>query len=97
MYAGIHNEICVGGVYLRLYNKEPGFALRNAKRFAAALIDEWLAMAEGPPMDAARFELVSTTLANLLNAHPIVVEHLSQLGHVPKVCTHLDGGPLGLW
>lgn len=39
-YSLFDGELCVGGVYLRLYMKEPTFALHDAKQFLESLVPE---------------------------------------------------------
>lgn len=42
--ADITNEVVVGGVYLRLFNQNPGWNVRRPKEFLSELLDACLNM-----------------------------------------------------
>lgn len=45
-----NKEVVVGGVYLRLFNKHPGWALRHPKEFLSALLDYILQVINKDPL-----------------------------------------------
>jgi hypothetical protein len=72
-------EICVGGVYLRLYMKEPTFPLHDAKEFLEALVPEICAQVGhivndtdggGTPKRAADIATLTSGLVSLLKVRP---------------------------
>ena len=80
----------VGGIYVRLFLKDPKFPLRNPKRFLEGLLDQYLSsiaathydmQAVGPELPL----LLSAALVSLLRVHPALADHVGYLGYVPKL------------
>ncbi|XP_019093472.1 PREDICTED: dnaJ homolog subfamily C GRV2 isoform X9 [Camelina sativa] len=86
----MRDEPQVGGIYVRLFLKDPKFPLRNPKRFLEGLLDQYLsAMAathyEEHPVDPELPLLLSAALVSLLRVHPALADHIGYLGYVPKL------------
>ncbi|CAN8246994.1 unnamed protein product [Cochlearia groenlandica] len=86
----MRDEPQVGGIYVRLFLKDPKFPLRNPKRFLEGLLDQYLsAMAathyEQHPVDPELPLLLSAALVSLLRVHPGLADHIGYLGYVPKL------------
>ncbi|KAL1208879.1 DnaJ -like protein subfamily C GRV2 [Cardamine amara subsp. amara] len=86
----MRDEPQVGGIYVRLFLKDPKFPLRNPKRFLEGLLDQYLsAMAathyEQHPVDPELPLLLSAALVSLLRVHPALADHIGYLGYVPKL------------
>ncbi|XP_024523013.1 dnaJ homolog subfamily C GRV2 isoform X1 [Selaginella moellendorffii] len=87
----MRDEPQVGGVYVRLFLKDPKFPLRNPKRFLEGLLDQYVAAAaathaRGPqPADAELPLLLSAALVSLLRVQPALADHAGHLGYVPKL------------
>ncbi|KAK3028083.1 hypothetical protein RJ639_039374 [Escallonia herrerae] len=86
----MRDEPQVGGIYVRLFLKDPKFPLRNPKRFLEGLLDQYLSSiaATHYNMQAADPELpllLSAALVSLLRVHPALADHVGYLGYVPKL------------
>ncbi|XP_042055385.1 dnaJ homolog subfamily C GRV2-like [Salvia splendens] len=86
----MRDEPQVGGIYVRLFLKDPKFPLRNPKRFLEGLLDQYLSsiaathydgQAVGPELPL----LLSAALVSLLRVYPALADHVGYLGYVPKL------------
>lgn len=80
----------VGGIYVRLFLKDPKFPLRNPKRFLEGLLDQYLSSIASShystqAMDPELPLLLSAALVSLLRVHPALADHVGYLGYVPKL------------
>lgn len=80
----------VGGIYVRLFLKDPKFPLRNPKRFLEGLLDQYLSSIaathyEEQTVDPELPLLLSAALVSLLRVHPALADHVGYLGYVPKL------------
>ena len=92
---GKTNELCVlqvGGVYVRLFLKDPKFPLRNPKRFLEGLLDQYVSAVAathlkgaGGLIDSDLALLLSAALVSLLRVHPSLADHVAHLGYIPKL------------
>ncbi|KAL2651546.1 hypothetical protein R1flu_019674 [Riccia fluitans] len=87
----MRDEPQVGGVYVRLFLKDPKFPLRNPKRFLEGLLDQYVAAAAAShgrgthPVDPELPLLLSAALVSLLRVQPMLADHVGHLGYVPKL------------
>eukprot|EP01018_Ginkgo_biloba_P003241 Gb_33273 [translate_table: standard] len=88
----MRDEPQVGGVYVRLFLKDPKFPLRNPKRFLEGLLDQYVSAVaathyakEMQPADPELPLLLSAALVSLLRVHPTLADHVGYLGYVPKL------------
>ncbi|XP_010533202.1 PREDICTED: dnaJ homolog subfamily C GRV2 [Tarenaya hassleriana] len=86
----MRDEPQVGGIYVRLFLKDPKFPLRNPKRFLEGLLDQYLSAIaathyETYPVDPELPLLLSAALVSLLRVHPTLADHVGYLGYVPKL------------
>lgn len=86
----MRDEPQVGGIYVRLFLKDPKFPLRNPKRFLEGLLDQYVSSIAATHYDthAADSELpllLSAALVSLLRVHPALADHVGYLGYVPKL------------
>ena len=82
--------IQVGGIYVRLFLKDPKFPLRNPKRFLEGLLDQYLSSIAATHYEAQAVDpelplLLSAALVSLLRVHPALADHVGYLGYVPKL------------
>ncbi|RWW19938.1 hypothetical protein GW17_00015976 [Ensete ventricosum] len=80
----------VGGIYVRLFLKDPKFPLRNPKRFLEGLLDQYVSSIaathyESRAADSELPLLLSAALVSLLRVHPALADHVGYLGYVPKL------------
>ncbi|KAI3711641.1 hypothetical protein L1987_70180 [Smallanthus sonchifolius] len=85
----MRDEPQVGGIYVRLFLKDPKFPLRNPKKFLEGLLDQYLSSiaathhdTHGPDPELPL--LLSAALVSLLRVHPALADHVGYLGYVPK-------------
>ncbi|KAI3814570.1 hypothetical protein L1987_14210 [Smallanthus sonchifolius] len=86
----MRDEPQVGGIYVRLFLKDPKFPLRNPKKFLEGLLDQYLSSiaathhdTHGPNPELPL--LLSAALVSLLRVHPALADHVGYLGYVPKL------------
>ncbi|XP_075217212.1 receptor mediated endocytosis 8 isoform X2 [Lycorma delicatula] len=82
-------EVVVGGVYLRLFNKHPGWALRHPKEFLSALLDFILQIIAKDPLNVELLDMAIAALVNLLQAQPKLADDVPALGHIPRICAQI--------
>ncbi|GFP82733.1 Dnaj homolog subfamily c grv2 [Phtheirospermum japonicum] len=86
----MRDEPQVGGIYVRLFLKDPKFPLRNPKRFLEGLLDQYLtsiaaAHYDGQVVHTELPLLLSAALVSLLRVYPALADHVGYLGYVPKL------------
>ncbi|KAL8488337.1 hypothetical protein ACS0TY_024112 [Phlomoides rotata] len=86
----MRDEPQVGGIYVRLFLKDPKFPLRNPKRFLEGLLDQYLTSIaathfDGDAVQAELPLLLSAALVSLLRVYPALADHVGYLGYVPKL------------
>ncbi|XP_057415309.1 dnaJ homolog subfamily C GRV2 isoform X2 [Lotus japonicus] len=86
----MRDEPQVGGIYVRLFLKDPKFPLRNPKRFLEGLLDQYLSSIAASHYEAQAVDpelplLLSAALVLLLRVHPALADHVGYLGYVPKL------------
>ncbi|XP_059649663.1 dnaJ homolog subfamily C GRV2-like isoform X1 [Cornus florida] len=84
------DEPQVGGIYVRLFLKDPKFPLRNPKRFLEGLLEQYLSSIAATHYDMQAVDpelplLLSAALVSLLRVHPALADHVGYLGYVPKL------------
>lgn len=97
MFDSLRSELFVGGVYVRLYLKNPAFPLRAPKEFLEGLLKAYLAdIASESPASQDRSILLSAAAAELLRNHQGLADHAVALGYVTRllklVATRLGRG-----
>ncbi|XP_077222956.1 DNAJ heat shock N-terminal domain-containing protein isoform X2 [Tasmannia lanceolata] len=86
----MRDEPQVGGIYVRLFLKDPKFPLRNPKRFLEGLLDQYVSSIASTHYDIQAVDtelplLLSAALVSLLRVHPALADHVGYLGYVPKL------------
>ncbi|XP_043725618.1 dnaJ homolog subfamily C GRV2-like [Telopea speciosissima] len=86
----MRDEPQVGGIYVRLFLKDPKFPLRNPKRFLEGLLDQYVSAIAAihydvPTVDPELPLLLSAALVSLLRVHLALADHVGYLGYVPKL------------
>lgn len=85
-FEGLDGELFIGGVYVRLFLRNPGFPLREPKVFLEGLLKVYLAeVAEGSAAARDRALLVAAAAVELLRNHTGLVEHAVTLGYVDRL------------
>jgi DnaJ family protein C protein 13 len=90
-YDSLRGEVYVGGVYVRLFLKNPKYAVRDPVKFAEALVERYLqelaaagaAANAGAATAAAALDqclLLSAAAVALLQGHGLLADHVAQLG-----------------
>ncbi|XP_065200940.1 dnaJ homolog subfamily C member 13 isoform X2 [Planococcus citri] len=82
------NEVVIGGVYLRLFNQNPGWNVRRPKEFLNELLDACINMMAKDQHD--KLELFTTSVIRLLESQPNLSDHVPSLGYIPKLCLQLS-------
>jgi DnaJ family protein C protein 13 len=97
-YDSLRGEVYVGGVYVRLFLKNPKYAVRDPVKFAEALVERYLqeltAAAAGGKGAAAALDrclLLSAAAVALLQGHGLLADHVAQLGYSGRLLGLLAG------
>ncbi|CAB3410631.1 unnamed protein product [Caenorhabditis bovis] len=80
----ISGELIVGGVFVRLFVENPGWAVRHPKHFATELIEKVLELMSKPNSE---IELVTKAFVELVRHHPNTADQLPSQGYLPQFCT----------
>ena len=97
-YDELKGELELGGVYVRLFLKQPAWALRNPKQFLEALLTRYVeAYSQAARGDATAPEMMDTILAAcnaLLSGTPALCDYAAKTGHLAKIVTLMDNAAL---
>lgn len=99
-YDSLRGEVYVGGVYVRLFLKNPKYAVRDPVKFSEALVEKYLqeltaaaaAANSGAATAAASLDqclLLSAAAVALLQGHGLLADHVAQLGSSGRLLTNL--------
>eukprot|EP00727_Mastigamoeba_balamuthi_P010951 m51a1_g6479 hypothetical protein (2880) ;mRNA; r:107787-117893 len=100
VYDELKNEPTIGGVYTRLFLKQPTWALRNPKEFAEAVLTKYVELYNVVAKDGGSAEseeqlrYVSSVAQAFLAANAPVCDHAAKTGHLAKLLTQLDSASL---
>lgn len=72
----IENELIVGGVFIRLFNQNPGWNVRHPKQFATELMEAVLELMQRPNKN---LEPITTALVSLIANHPGTADQVRNL------------------
>jgi len=91
----LDNEVFVGGVYVRLFMKQPEFPLRNPKRFLEGLLKEYFKVAlresqKNDGVDNTMPVLLSAATVSLLRIHKLLSEHAASLGYISSLVKFIE-------
>jgi DnaJ family protein C protein 13 len=102
-YTILDGEVMVGGVYLRIFLKDPTFPLRDPKAFLESMLRLLSVEAEtvvtttktsdSTTRDALMTALTSSTVC-LFKVNPRLMSHMATLGYVPKIVKLLKAAPI---
>eukprot|EP00095_Tigriopus_kingsejongensis_P000308 maker-scaffold292_size219010-snap-gene-0.20 protein:Tk00308 transcript:maker-scaffold292_size219010-snap-gene-0.20-mRNA-1 annotation:"dnaj homolog subfamily c member 13 isoform x1" len=86
-------ELVISGIYIRLFNANPGWVLRKPREFLSDLLENVIQMISSKNVDQARLESVSTALIKLLVSQPNLAEMIPGTGYISRlfsVMGHID-------
>ena len=99
-FEGLTGELFIGGVYVRLFLKNPSFPLRAPKAVLEGLLKAYLAdVADDGATAQDRALLMAAAAVELLRAHAGLAEHAVTLGYVDRLLKLLSSRLAGqsLW
>jgi DnaJ family protein C protein 13 len=74
--SAIANELIIGGVFIRLFNKNPGWTVRHPKQFATELMESVLELMQKPNKN---LEPITEALVLLIANHPGTADQVYSL------------------
>ena len=97
VFDSLRSELFIGGVYVRLFLKNPSYPLRAPKDFLEGLLKTYLTdIAEASPPSHDRAIVLSAAAAELMRYHQGLANHAVTLGYVTRLLkllsTRLDAG-----
>jgi len=87
-YPQLADELCIGGVYIRLLLEQPAWQLHNPRAFLEALLQAWAQMVQQDAPDVLLGQ-TSQALVVLLQANPALHVHVAATGYIPRVLAGL--------
>lgn len=92
-HAAVDRELIVGGVYVRLFMKDPRYPLRDPSGFLESLLAEFMRSASSTSdADSLQRALtLSAAAVTLQQSQPILCEAVVKLGYIPKLLALLLG------
>ncbi|XP_025080789.1 dnaJ homolog subfamily C member 13-like isoform X2 [Pomacea canaliculata] len=85
IYSDAQGELVVGGVFLRLFVKNPAWVLRRPREFLTELLEKWSQLVSMTNPDGETLETVTTAVICLCVSQPSLLDHLPQLGYINKI------------
>lgn len=86
VFDSLKSELYIGGVYVRLFLKNPSFPLRAPKEFLEGLVKTYLAdVSQGSSSSQERAIVLSAAAAELLRHHQGLADHAVTLGYVTRL------------
>ncbi|GMT02615.1 hypothetical protein PENTCL1PPCAC_24789, partial [Pristionchus entomophagus] len=85
----VSGELVVGGVFIRLFIANPGWAVRHPRQFATELIERILESmrAKSNTVAAGDLNTLTTAFVELVRHHPNTADQLPAQGYLPQFCT----------
>eukprot|EP01133_Synstelium_polycarpum_P018030 gene18030-21522_t len=77
-------ELFVGGVYISLFLKQPGWSLRNPRKFLLEVFDMLIKLAAGDASDP-RVQQLSLAIISLFQHHNVISDQLPSTGYIEKI------------
>jgi len=84
VYTTVAGEVVVGGVYLKLFTKQPGWSLRNPKQFLVSLFDKYFEVAQGNPGEHP-ITVIGDAIVLLLSVQSQLPAYAASIGLVAKL------------
>jgi DnaJ family protein C protein 13 len=84
VYTTVAGEVVVGGVYLKLFIKQPGWSLRNPKQFLVTLFDKYFELAQGSPGEHP-IVTVGDAIVLLLTVQSQLPAYTASIGLIAKL------------
>jgi len=89
VYTSVAGEVVIGGVYLRLFVKQPNWGLRNPRQFLVALFDKYIVLASGSPNENP-ISLVAEAIVLLITVQVQLASYAASVGLVAKLFTLMN-------
>jgi hypothetical protein len=85
--AEIEDELSVGGVFLRLYNSQPGWTLREPRQFMIACFEKFVSLCSDRSTAATdQIQQLALAITNVLRVNTTMVDSVAALGMWPPAC-----------
>merc|ERR1740128_329056 len=88
----LENEPNIGGIYIRLLVKNPGWILRKPKETLGDLLEAAL-QALQKDAEQEKAKLIVAAVCGLLHSQPVLLEHIPALGPLPRMLRTLSSAP----
>ncbi|EGG18717.1 DnaJ like protein [Cavenderia fasciculata] len=79
------NEIFIGGVYISLFLKQPGWSLRNPRKFLLEVFDLLIKLAGADGGHDAKIQQLSLAIISLFQHHNVISDQLPSTGYIEKL------------
>ena len=90
-YKDLENELCVGGVFIRVLNKNPTTPLNNPNTFTDGLMSKYCEAVKG--RDKQMMDLLAKTAAVFYTNQPQNLDYVASSGHLSKLVGMLQSAP----
>lgn len=90
-YAEISGELCIGGVYIRLFLKQPQWTPRSPKDFLFSLLETYCENIAKTHFDEEVLHQISDSICCLLETQNALSDHIPATGYIKKLVDLLEG------
>lgn len=89
-YNEAEGELCVGGVFLRIFISQPAWVLRKPREFLVTLLEKLTELLEKNNPHGETLETVTTSVVCLFSTQAQLLDQVPPLGHLPKIVQALN-------
>ncbi|EFA79862.1 DnaJ like protein [Heterostelium album PN500] len=79
------NELFIGGVYISLFLKQPGWSLRNPRKFLLEVFDTLIKLAANDNGSDPKIQQLSLAIISLFQHHNVISDQLPSTGYIEKI------------
>ncbi|GAM17197.1 hypothetical protein SAMD00019534_003720 [Acytostelium subglobosum LB1] len=78
-------ELFIGGVYITLFLKQPGWSLRNPRKFLLEVFDLLIKLAGSGNGNDPKIQSLSLAIISLFQHHNVISDQLPSTGYIEKI------------
>uniref|UniRef100_A0A6B2GB07 DnaJ homolog subfamily C member 13 (Trinotate prediction) n=1 Tax=Myxobolus squamalis TaxID=59785 RepID=A0A6B2GB07_MYXSQ len=96
LFPADESNLVISGVNVKRFIAQPSWVLRHPKNFLVGLMDSLCSIYRLPEvLECEKLESITSALCLLLEAQPLLCEHLPDIGHIPSILASLQNSDSG--
>eukprot|EP01099_Mayorella_cantabrigiensis_P005540 TRINITY_DN4483_c0_g1_i1.p1 TRINITY_DN4483_c0_g1~~TRINITY_DN4483_c0_g1_i1.p1 ORF type:complete len:633 (-),score=168.24 TRINITY_DN4483_c0_g1_i1:32-1930(-) len=95
-YGELNGELFIGGVYIRLFLKQPQWTPRSPKEFLFSLLESYVEQIAKSNPDEEVLKQISDSICCLLETQNALSDHIPATGYIKKLVDLLEGQRLAV-